>query len=66
MYLVYVIYVIYVNILVDYYKLICFRLLYMIIFGGVLVMIKEQMLIVNGYFNKFFGWGGEDDEMYNR
>eukprot|EP00105_Crassostrea_gigas_P005129 XP_011418608.1 PREDICTED: beta-1,4-galactosyltransferase 2-like [Crassostrea gigas] len=29
-------------------------------------MTKEQMLTVNVYPNKFFGWGGEDDEMYNR
>lgn len=43
-----------------------YRLPYMTIFGGVSAMTKEQMLTVNGYPNKFFGWGGEDDEMYNR
>ncbi|XP_078341735.1 beta-1,4-N-acetylgalactosaminyltransferase bre-4-like isoform X1 [Crassostrea virginica] len=43
-----------------------YRLPYMTIFGGVSAMTREQMLTVNGYPNKFFGWGGEDDEMYNR
>nr|XP_022287643.1 beta-1,4-galactosyltransferase 1-like [Crassostrea virginica] len=35
-----------------------YRLPYMTIFGGVSAMTREQMLTVNGYPNKFFGWGG--------
>ncbi|XP_062596457.1 beta-1,4-N-acetylgalactosaminyltransferase bre-4-like isoform X2 [Saccostrea cucullata] len=43
-----------------------YRLPYTQIFGGVSAMTREQMLAVNGYSNRFFGWGGEDDDMYNR
>lgn len=64
--MVHVTHVTHVNTSVDHYKLTCFRLPYTTIFGGVSAMTKEQMLTVNGYPNKFFGWGGEDDEMYNR
>ncbi|XP_073511278.1 beta-1,4-galactosyltransferase 1-like isoform X2 [Phyllobates terribilis] len=43
-----------------------FRLPYNTIFGGVVAFTKEQFLKVNGFSNRFWGWGGEDDEMYNR
>jgi predicted glycosyltransferase involved in capsule biosynthesis len=36
------------------------------IFGGVSALTKEQFTTVNGFSNKFWGWGGEDDEMWNR
>lgn len=29
-------------------------------------MTKDQIYFVNGFSNKFSGWGGEDDDMYNR
>jgi len=29
-------------------------------------MTGEQIIQTNGYSNKFFGWGGEDDDMFNR
>ena len=29
-------------------------------------MNKEQFYAVNGYSNRYFGWGGEDDDMFNR
>ncbi|XP_069505336.1 beta-1,4-galactosyltransferase 1-like isoform X2 [Ambystoma mexicanum] len=43
-----------------------FRLLYGAHFGGVNAFSKEQFLKVNGFSNKFWGWGGEDDELYAR
>ena len=36
------------------------------IFGGVSALSKEHMEKVNGFSNKYFGWGGEDDDMYQR
>ena len=27
---------------------------------------KENFLQVNGFSNKFWGWGAEDDDMYRR
>ncbi len=35
-------------------------------FGGVLLIAKEAFVKVNGYGNKFVGWGAEDDDLYNR
>ncbi|XP_040200053.1 beta-1,4-galactosyltransferase 1-like [Rana temporaria] len=43
-----------------------FRLRYKTAFGGVVAFTKEQFLKVNGFSNLFWGWGGEDDELYNR
>jgi len=34
--------------------------------GGVTELTKEQFELVNGYSNSFWGWGGEDDDMFNR
>lgn len=46
--------------------LIIFRLPYNTIFGGVSSMTVKQFKAVNGFSNTFWGWGGEDDDMYNR
>ncbi|KAL7856286.1 hypothetical protein AOLI_G00198900 [Acnodon oligacanthus] len=35
-------------------------------FGGVSAMSKEQYLKINGFPNNYWGWGGEDDDIYNR
>ncbi|KAJ3588467.1 hypothetical protein NHX12_012059 [Muraenolepis orangiensis] len=42
-----------------------FRLPYYQIFGGASSMSKEQFLKINGFSNNYWGWGGEDDDIYN-
>ncbi|XP_021355963.1 bromodomain-containing protein DDB_G0280777-like isoform X2 [Mizuhopecten yessoensis] len=51
------------SVAIDKYN---YELQYMKIFGGVTAMTKDQFEMVNGYSNKFFGWGGEDDDLYSR
>jgi len=51
------------NLIDPYYY---FRLPYFTIFGGVSGLTKEQFTKTNGFSNQFFGWGGEDDDMWNR
>ncbi|XP_048840330.1 beta-1,4-galactosyltransferase 4 [Brienomyrus brachyistius] len=40
-----------------------YRLRYEGYFGGVTAMSKEQFRNVNGFSNKYWGWGGEDDDL---
>lgn len=35
-------------------------------FGGVVAFNQEDFEAINGFPNTFWGWGGEDDEMYSR
>ncbi|KAM6473072.1 beta-1,4-galactosyltransferase 1 [Liasis olivaceus] len=43
-----------------------FRLPYNQYFGGVSALSKEQFQKINGFPNNYWGWGGEDDDIYNR
>ncbi|CAF2274167.1 unnamed protein product [Rotaria magnacalcarata] len=43
-----------------------FYLPYPELVGGVLAMRREHYLLVNGYSTNYWGWGGEDDDMYQR
>ncbi|XP_057188261.1 beta-1,4-galactosyltransferase 1 [Triplophysa rosa] len=43
-----------------------FRLPYLNYFGGVSAMSKHQFLKINGFPNNYWGWGGEDDDIFNR
>ncbi|XP_063341112.1 beta-1,4-galactosyltransferase 1-like [Pelmatolapia mariae] len=43
-----------------------FRLPYNGCFGGATSLSKEQYLKINGFPNNYWGWGGEDDDIYNR
>lgn len=42
------------------------RLPYDQYFGGVTIFNKESFITVNGYANDYWGWGAEDDDMFNR
>ncbi|XP_033841734.1 beta-1,4-galactosyltransferase 1-like [Periophthalmus magnuspinnatus] len=35
-------------------------------YGGVSSLSKDQYMEINGFSNTFWGWGGEDDDIYNR
>merc|ERR1712038_49886 len=35
-------------------------------YGGVVAMTVQHFKQVNGFSNRFWGWGGEDDDMANR
>ncbi|XP_056453080.1 beta-1,4-galactosyltransferase 2 [Gadus chalcogrammus] len=43
-----------------------FRLPYAGYFGGVSGLSRKQFLKINGFPNEYWGWGGEDDDIYNR
>ena len=35
-------------------------------FGGVSALTPDQYLKMNGFPNEYWGWGGEDDDIFNR
>ncbi|GCB76820.1 hypothetical protein scyTo_0015558, partial [Scyliorhinus torazame] len=43
-----------------------FRLPYNQYFGGISALSREQHEKINGFPNDYWGWGGEDDDIYNR
>jgi hypothetical protein len=43
-----------------------YQLPYKEIFGGVTALDKSMIYRLNGYSNLYFGWGGEDDDFYQR
>lgn len=42
------------------------RLPYSKLVGGVFAISVDHFIQVNGYSGYFWGWGGEDDDMYKR
>ncbi|XP_051796705.1 beta-1,4-galactosyltransferase 1-like [Acanthochromis polyacanthus] len=43
-----------------------FHLPYRTYYGGVSSLFKDQFLKINGFPNNYWGWGGEDDDIYKR
>ncbi|CAL4065726.1 unnamed protein product, partial [Meganyctiphanes norvegica] len=43
-----------------------YHLPYSRLFGGAVAMQSIHFNAINGFSNSFFGWGGEDDDFYNR
>nr|CAH8871304.1 unnamed protein product [Trichobilharzia regenti] len=43
-----------------------YHLPYQQIFGGAVALTREQFVKVGGFSNLYYGWGGEDDDLYAR
>ncbi|XP_063385071.1 beta-1,4-galactosyltransferase 3 [Cydia fagiglandana] len=43
-----------------------FVLPYLDLFGGAIAITTKQYLDINGMSNEYYGWGGEDDDLYIR
>jgi predicted glycosyltransferase involved in capsule biosynthesis len=43
-----------------------FSLPYRTLFGGISALTKDHFMKVNGFSNRYWGWGAEDDDMANR
>lgn len=43
-----------------------YELPYCTIVGGAIAMLRHQFRQVNGFSNFYFGWGAEDDDLFNR
>eukprot|EP00795_Rhopilema_esculentum_P015733 gene15733-7028_t len=51
------------SVAVDKFK---YELIYQTLFGGVVMFTKSDFEKVNGFSNAFWGWGAEDDNLYQR
>ena len=49
-----------------YLTLLPSRLSYPTLIGGIQAFWKKHYVDLNGYSNKFWGWGGEDDNLFTR
>ncbi|KJH50590.1 N-acetyllactosaminide 3-alpha-galactosyltransferase [Dictyocaulus viviparus] len=43
-----------------------YKLPYTAIFGGITAMTVDQLHTINGFSNRYWGWGGEDDDLAER
>lgn len=43
-----------------------FVLPYINLFGGAVALLSRQYKAINGMSNEYFGWGGEDDDLFAR
>ncbi|CAH0400236.1 unnamed protein product [Chilo suppressalis] len=43
-----------------------FVLPYLSLFGGAIAITSSQFKLINGMSNEYYGWGGEDDDLYAR
>ncbi|CAG9788386.1 unnamed protein product [Diatraea saccharalis] len=43
-----------------------FVLPYLNLFGGAIAITSQQYKLINGMSNEYYGWGGEDDDLYAR
>ena len=50
----------------HHYLLFIYSLPYGHFFGGVEALSREHFELINGFSNIFWGWGGEDDNLYFR
>ncbi|CAC5410818.1 Beta-1,4-N-acetylgalactosaminyltransferase bre-4,Beta-N-acetyl-D-glucosaminide beta-1,4-N-acetylglucosaminyl-transferase,Beta-1,4-galactosyltransferase 1,Beta-1,4-galactosyltransferase 2,Beta-1,4-galactosyltransferase 3,Beta-1,4-galactosyltransferase 6,Beta-1,4-galactosyltransferase 5,Beta-1,4-galactosyltransferase 4 [Mytilus coruscus] len=51
------------SVAIDFFN---YSLPYKTIYGGVCTMTREHFQKVNGFPNRYFGWGGEDDDTWLR
>jgi len=52
--------------IINYNEHDVFRMPYSDYFGGVVGIKRTQFELANGFSNKYWGWGGEDDEFLLR
>ncbi|CAH1801206.1 unnamed protein product [Owenia fusiformis] len=54
---------IHMSVAINIYR---YMLMYKGLVGGCLAVSREQYIRFNGYSNEFWGWGGEDDDLFLR